>query len=267
MVSTAAAAVATALVATACVLGALADDTPSYPFFASDNAGHLHINTSSPDQDVFVNGVSFSQLAKDVAELKAVVGLTENTDPKRGRITDVIDVHDDAVYISAKNGVFLSSGAAHVINEASTSWNPSSLDCNVGDRVTFKWSSLEAVYETQADGSTAVQGGYNSGDATIGGEFTVWLNEAKTYKFRAANKGFVLTVNANPAGMKPGSRFMQFGAGDGVIILGTGYSYSSGCYGTTGAMYNSNGCKCRAGTVKQVYDGYSSSYNLYMCIA
>lgn len=262
------------------LLNAQADEAgeaqPSKVVLKSDPAGHLHINTSSPDQDVFVNGVSFSQLAQNVVELnQAVTSLQATVDnllasvaalqeaqPQQSEIADVVTVHDDAVYISAKNGVFLSSGAAHVINEASTSWNPSSLDCNVGDRVTFKWSSLEAVYETQADGSTAVQGGYNSGDATLGGEFTVWLNEEKTYKFRAANKGSVLTVNTFPVGMTPGDRRMRVGGMVGSRIIGTGERNTAGnaCIRLTGAMYSFHGCKCNEGTLMHVYSFF------YMCL-
>ncbi|EGD79173.1 hypothetical protein PTSG_09905 [Salpingoeca rosetta] len=249
------------------LLAVAANDVP-YPYFASDSSGHLHINTTSPEQDVFVNGVSFKQLVEDVKELKAVVGLTDGAqDSRRGRITDVFEVYDDAVYISAPNGVFFSSSKEHKVTEAADGWNPVTVSALVGDYMTFKWSSLEAVYETMSDGSTAVQGGFSSGNAKIGGEFTIRLREAKTYYFRAANKGFVCTVVAKPAGVAPAVQQLQVGrANYNFEIVGFGEDAGSNCENLYGAMYNSNGaCKCREGAVKRMYRSYDSD-DIYMCV-
>ena len=233
------------------------------PYIGSDTGGNLHINTTA-HQDVFVNGVSFTQLVQAVEELSSEVAQLRR-ETSRDRVDALnpaaspIFESKGAVYISAKNGVYLSNNATFYVNETSTGWSPSTLECNVGDHVTFKWSSLNAVFETESDGTTPAANGLNSGNLTQGGEFTVLLLDARQYTFRATNGNHLkITVSANPAGLNPSSRRLQTGGAD-LRIIGWGRHYhpSLTCDYLQGAMYDSSsGCKCNEGELFWAF-GYS----------
>lgn len=81
------------------------------------------------------------------------------------------------------------------VEMGSTAWSPSSLTCRVGDTVTWKWSGIDAVYETTAANSAQAKiGGYSSGNPSIGGEFSLRLTLPGTYYLRSASLGFVTIV-------------------------------------------------------------------------
>lgn len=233
------------------------------PHFASDSNGNLHINTASSEQIVYVNGVNFNELVRDVAELKAAVGLTA-PQPGRGRITDVINVQDGAAFLSAPAGVYLSANRTHNVTEGSNNWSPSSLTAVVGDYIRFQWSSMEAIYETQSDGTTMLQGGAVSGPASVSGEFVVRLTRPKTYYFRAANKGYLCTVQVEPFGISPSRNILELVMSQEFVIVGFGRrSSSSFCDSVIGALTSS--CACSYGTFRVIPIGGSQG-DIAFCV-
>ena len=271
------------LVAQLC-LGAGTPGLDTTALFEFDATGHLHINTTSADQDVFVNGVSVSQLARSVADLTQrldeLADAVSDADlpqlsadvaqlKESGDVGDVVDVQDGAAIVSAPNGVFLSANKTHDVFEEGGVWTPSELSVNVGDYVRFNWTSMDAVAEVEANGDAVMEGGYRSGNVTQGGESSVRLYEPREYRFMSMTSGDVVTVVAHAAGVAATSSEMQLGyQGEYGPLRIYGLAFGS-CSDRlrVGAIDGSSSCSCKQGNLVTLAHTHNHfPINMYLCV-
>lgn len=189
------------------------------PLISRDASGNLHVTTEL-GATLFVNGVPVNTSA---------MALQNGLEERLARLESVISTTEDGVTIVGGNrGAFLSRGQQFSVIEGSSAWEPAVLaGVQVGDTVTWKWSGLDAVFQTaSASSATATVGGYASGDPTLGGQLSVRFTFPGTYFLRSASKGYVSTVHVTGEGL--GSGVSNF------RIMGV---YFTGSYGD-GANYN-----------------------------
>lgn len=163
------------------------------PYVGRDEAGNLVIETA-PGQTLLVNGVAFgsgdgagsSSLEKRVAQLEAM--LTRAA--------------DGTTLVEGGDATYLSRNKEYTVTEGSSAWSPESVAVYAGDRVTWNWSGLDALIEVKAvNDPTRVAGGINSGDPKLSASFTHRFTKPGTHYFRAAAKGYYMTVVVHGLGL------------------------------------------------------------------
>lgn len=277
-------------------------------FIGQDGFGHFHINTSSPDQDVIINGRSFNGLAstvdalqQEMEVLKSLLGVAPSSDsstsdssasdssspPAPSSSTgaspsptgssgvagaSVVEVYNNSVYITASNGVFFSTGETHSVSKAEDgAWDTAGLPATpaVGDFLEFAWSTLDRVFETDAEGMPLADG-YSSGEATEAGVFRVRLREPRAYHFGTDSSEDTVTVTAAAIGLPAGAAVFQSGGvskDDAFSIVGWGEDHGGGCSNIHGAMYEEGAsCLCAVGERKIVFYDLYDDDRLFFCV-
>lgn len=199
-----------------------------------------------------------------------------------------VTVKGDSAYIFGKN-VYLGSPTTTTVTEQSTGWSAEVVRVSVGDTLAFSWTSSESVYEVNpADNTTAAASGVSSGTPVQPGSFSHQFLTEGTFRFRAANKGFLLTAVVTGFGVSSSSyrqaaAFLDQALTPGVeYVTGMAYesSYSSSCTplvcpASTG-IYQRMSCVRCSGSLTMTFGfksigritepaGSSSSYYFYTC--
>jgi len=107
-------------------------------------------------------------------------------------VNQYVHASDGALYLQAPNGVFLSNGKTHIINEGGDSWLPKTLRVAVGDTLNFRWATYEGVMQEDDKG---IPTGAVS-ELSLGGEFAFKISQPGMFHFKGANKGYSVTVTA-----------------------------------------------------------------------
>lgn len=229
------------------------------PLISRDASGNLHVTTEL-GATLFVNGVPVNTSA---------MALQNGLEERLARLESVITTTEDGVTIvGGSRGAFLSRGQQYTVVEGTSAWEPSSLaGVKVGDTVTWKWSGLDAVFETvNAASATAKVGGYTSGsNPSLGGELSVRFTFPGTYFLRSASKGYVSTVVVRGIGLGQDTT-SSFKIG-GICIMQGSSSFNRIFYfgpGVVSAMSQSsqkaNVCSCTPGYTYAEHGWYDSNY-------
>lgn len=165
------------------------------PYVGRDAAGNLVIETA-PGQTLLVNGVAVttgSESGSIVADLQQRLAKVE------ALLTRSVD---GTTLVEGGDGAYLSRNKEYTVTEGASAWSPESIRIYVGDRVTWKWSGLDALIEVKAvNDPTRVTDGINSGDPMLSASFTHRFTKPGTHYFRAAAKGYYMTVNVYGLGV------------------------------------------------------------------
>ena len=173
---------------------------PNYGSVHVDGDGNLHLNPAFSGR-VFVNGTDMfrviQEMQSELGQLKTRFDVLES-DIRRSQnesgaeVNQYVHASDGALYLQAPNGVFLSNGKTHIINEGGDSWLPKTLRVAVGDTLNFRWATYEGVMQEDDKG---IPTGAVS-ELSLGGEFAFKISQPGMFHFKGANKGYSVTVTA-----------------------------------------------------------------------
>ena len=174
----------------------------SSPAFVGTNAdGNLEIKAPT-GKDVIINGVSFSSVLDRLVALEGRE--TAPTQAPSASLAPGVTVIGDSTYVTGKN-VYISSPKHVSVNESEGSWTPARVEIGVADTVRWNWFSNESVEEVdREDNTTVVPGGIGSGHSTLNGSFSHQFLREGTFRFRALNKGFLMSVVVGGYGVSAG---------------------------------------------------------------
>lgn len=172
---------------------------PDHGSVKVDEKGGLHLNPAFGGR-VYINGTDvftmFEEMQGNHERLKRRVDELERNNQQSNSgipINEYLHVKNNAIYLQASNGVFISNGEIHTIVEDGGEWKSSSLTVGVGDTLRFVWSSFEGVLQVNDKGNPDGA----ASEMSLGGFFEFFVAQPGRYYFKAANKGFSTTVDAD----------------------------------------------------------------------
>ncbi len=161
------------------------------------------------------------------------------------------------------DSVFIGVPKKLTVIEGNGAWLPSYVECNVGDTITWTWTTGANVYEVSTDDNNTLIPGTESGLIVPFSSHTVQMLRPGVRRFKHGGQGFFMTVNVNAFGATPstinrvarlGDSFVSgsaFVSGASVTVSGNGFtttgnvSISSGVMQLTPTTY-----QCLAGVAK-----------------